>query len=124
MDTMFYSKLTNGFYSVDVNGKNIPEDAVEISQNDYQNLLIAQASGATIVSGEDGHPIAVSERVSSDQVRLERNRRLRECDWVALKDVQIPSEHLENWFKYRQSLRDITNQHGFPESVIWPKVPE
>ncbi len=36
---MFYSKSNNGFYSKDVNGSNIPDDAVEVSDDYYQHLL-------------------------------------------------------------------------------------
>lgn len=42
-------------------------------------------------------------------------------DWTQLPDV--PLETKSAWATYRQALRDITNQPGFPESVLWPNQP-
>ena len=63
------------------------------------------------------------------KIREERDLKLKECDWVAVKAVdqnaqdslgiQIPVV----WVSYRQALRDITAQAGFPHSVTWPEKP-
>ena len=55
-------------------------------------------------------------------VRQQRNALLTACDWTQLPDV--PVETKTGWAEYRQLLRDITEQSGFPESVIWPNKPE
>ena len=57
-----------------------------------------------------------------NDVRTRRNTLLLASDWTQLPDV--PSETKDQWAKYRQLLRDITDQAGFPESVIWPNKPE
>lgn len=54
----FYSKKTAGFYSDDIHGKNMPADAVEISESEWLSLLQAQNQGKEIVAGTDGKPIA------------------------------------------------------------------
>jgi hypothetical protein len=55
--------------------------------------------------------------------REARNRLLAETDWVVVfhteKGTNIPLE----WATYRQALRDITAQEGFPHSVVWPTKP-
>jgi len=62
----------------------------------------------------------VTERLA-EQARSERNRLLAESDFTQLADSpQSGSE----WQNYRQELRDITAQEGFPHDVIWPKKPE
>lgn len=53
-------------------------------------------------------------------VRDERNRRLAESDWTQLPDA--PVDHAV-WAVYRQELRDITDQDGFPWSITWPVEP-
>jgi len=53
-------------------------------------------------------------------VRLKRNRLLADTDWMALSDNTMTPE----WASYRQALRDITGQTGFPYSVNWPTKPE
>jgi hypothetical protein len=54
--------------------------------------------------------------------RAERNALLFESDWTQLPDV--PEETRLKWQEYRQALRDITLQEGFPENIIWPTKPE
>jgi len=53
-------------------------------------------------------------------VRAERNRRLTACDWTQLADA--PVDNLV-WAVYRQNLRDVPNQPGFPVTIIWPTQP-
>ena len=52
-------------------------------------------------------------------VRNRRNRLLSDTDWMALSDNTMTPE----WASYRQALRDITSQEGFPYSVTWPTKP-
>jgi hypothetical protein len=54
-------------------------------------------------------------------IRNQRDRLLSETDWMALSDS--PAMTTE-WATYRQALRDITGQTGFPYSVEWPTKPE
>ena len=54
-------------------------------------------------------------------VRAERNAKLAETDWTQL--VDSPVDHAA-WAAYRQALRDITAQAGFPWTVEWPTQPE
>jgi hypothetical protein len=53
-------------------------------------------------------------------VRNKRDELLSETDWMALSDNTLSTEMAE----YRQALRDITGQEGFPYSVEWPIKPE
>jgi hypothetical protein len=59
------------------------------------------------------------EAMAGDNVRRERNRRLQETDWMALSDNTMTPE----WASYRQALRDITSQGGFPYAIEWPTKP-
>lgn len=54
------------------------------------------------------------------QVRSERTRKLSECDWTQLADAPV---NTQAWATYRQALRDITAQAGFPWDVQWPEKP-
>lgn len=56
----------------------------------------------------------------ASSVRSERNARLASCDWTQLVDA--PGETLI-WANYRQSLRDVPSQEGFPWEVQWPEKP-
>lgn len=57
---------------------------------------------------------------AQDAVRNQRNRLLSDTDWMALSDNTMTPA----WASYRQALRDITAQEGFPYSVVWPTKPE
>lgn len=52
-------------------------------------------------------------------VRQERNGLLRDSDWVSASDVTMSDE----WRTYRQALRDVPAQSGFPNDITWPTKP-
>jgi hypothetical protein len=54
-------------------------------------------------------------------IRAERNRLLSESDWTQVLDAPVDQDA---WATYRQALRDITSQEGFPHSVVWPTKPQ
>lgn len=54
---MFYSPSTNGFYTSEIHGDNIPADAVEITVKEHQAILEGQSQGKLIVADENGRPI-------------------------------------------------------------------
>ena len=56
-------------------------------------------------------------------VREERGRRLAECDWTQMADSPLTDSKKAEWSTYRQSLRDITGQSGFPFNVTYPTEP-
>lgn len=53
-------------------------------------------------------------------VREKRGTLLEETDWMALSDVTLTT----SWAVYRQNLRDVTSQTGFPYNTDWPVKPE
>jgi hypothetical protein len=53
-------------------------------------------------------------------VRDDRNKRLADCDWTQLPDAPVVAA---DWAAYRQALRDVTAQEGFPWDVTWPEAP-
>ena len=54
-------------------------------------------------------------------VRFERDKLLAASDWTQLPDSGLAG--VSGWLVYRQALRDITEQPGFPDSVEWPTQP-
>lgn len=63
---------------------------------------------------------AATDQAKGDVVRNTRTRLLLESDWTQLPDVSVDREA---WAAYRQNLRDITAQPGFPWDVTWPLPP-
>ena len=58
------------------------------------------------------------------QVRAQRNSLLSLSDWTQLADAPLTTEQKQAWAEYRQALRDVPEQAGFPENVVWPSAPE
>ena len=55
-----------------------------------------------------------------------KNRRdelLKETDWTQVLDAQISKESQAQMRTYRQALRDITEQDGYPYNIVWPEKP-
>lgn len=66
-----------------------------------------------------------TEEANNDLARVarrQRDRNLSACDWTQLPDVS--SEVKTKYAEYRQKLRDITDQAGFPTKIEWPVKPE
>ncbi len=55
------------------------------------------------------------------EIRKERDSKLTESDWTQVVDAPVDQAA---WATYRQALRDIPNQAGFPNEVNWPTKPE
>ena len=55
------------------------------------------------------------------EVRSERDRLLIETDWTQGRDVVLSND--AEWKTYRQALRDLSSQSGFPSNVTWPTKP-
>ena len=61
---------------------------------------------------------------ASANVRSRRDGLLQDTDWAVIKASERGETAPETWVLYRQALRDITGQAGFPYSVEWPIKPE
>ena len=76
------------------------------------------------LSGEFG-PIAPyvapdqAER-AAQEARQMRDRLLATSDWTQVADAPVDAAA---WATYRQALRDIPDQPGFPDNITWPETP-
>lgn len=56
-------------------------------------------------------------------IRAERNKRLADCDWTQLIDSPLDPDAKGAWQLYREILRMVPQQAGFPWEVQWPPQP-
>jgi len=104
------------------------------------NHLPSTEAGQAIIEGQyeddkyfikDGRPVArdvvqspsgkeVSKPLSSEEIRLLRDKMLSQTDWTQIADAPVDKGA---WAIYRQALRDIPQQEGFPDDVHWPPRP-
>lgn len=64
-----------------------------------------------------------AEQLAAD-ARKERDRRIAETDWMVVKHLELNENVPGKWEVYRQALRDVPQQPGFPNEITWPVKPE
>ena len=60
----------------------------------------------------------------AQSVRAQRDRLLSQTDYLVSGDYPISAADLAAVKTYRQALRDVPAQEGFPDSVAWPELPQ
>jgi hypothetical protein len=63
---------------------------------------------------------AMKDAEQAANVRRSRTEMLKDCDWTQIADSTADKTA---WATYRQALRDITSQAGFPWTITWPDAP-
>lgn len=53
--------------------------------------------------------------------RATRNELIAQTDWTQVADV--PQATKDKYAAYRQALRDVPQQSGFPQNINWPEAP-
>lgn len=71
-------------------------------------------------------PEQIAERTAAEasSVRADRNQRLADCDWTQLEDAPVDPDGKLAWAIYREALRMVPQQTGFPWDVQWPEQPQ
>jgi hypothetical protein len=80
--------------------------------------------GVTTTAAE--HEVAYKASKDADQaksVRQTRDDKLKECDWIVIKNLETNANIPGAWEVYRQALRDVPTQSGFPWTITWPDAP-
>ena len=66
---------------------------------------------------------AQKDAEQSKAMREQRSQKLKETDWVVVKHLERNENIPGAWEVYRQALRDVPTQQGFPWNVTWPEEP-
>lgn len=61
---------------------------------------------------------------ASIEIDSQRKKLLQESDWTDTVSAQTRLPNYAEWQTYRQALRDIPQQAGYPLNVIWPEQPQ
>ena len=96
-----------------------PEHYREVAVNDENGNKIA----TTVEATPEPTPEEIKERKATE-VRAKRDYLLNKTDYLVSGDYPISAEDLAKIKAYRQALRDIPEQEGFPETVTWPEEPK
>lgn len=76
--------------------------------------------GETTAAEQETAYKAMKDAEQAKNVRNSRTEKLKDCDWTQIADSTADKA---TWATYRQALRDITTQTGFPWTITWPTQP-
>lgn len=126
-------------YSISVNP--LPEDLVQYEIYPVKHVPVPQPNRKQYVVRElpvfiDGEwhdrlilkdytPEEIAERTAQEVqlIRIQRMRQLYETDWTQVPDNGLNDADREAWRVFRQGLRDLPSQPGYPWDITWPTPP-
>jgi hypothetical protein len=76
--------------------------------------------GETTAAEQETAYKAIKDAEQASAVRKSRGDKLADSDWTQVADAPVDKAV---WATYRQALRDITTQSGFPWTITWPDAP-
>lgn len=144
MNTIYYSAKNNGFYHSELEGDyksspdGWPDDAVAVSDEQYQNLLEGQASGKVIASDSEGSPTLTDQVIDwQAKAELQRQSLLSAANTIIslwqtklLAGKQLSDEQkkkLDTWLAYMDELEalDFINIDSDEKyhTIEWPVKP-
>lgn len=131
MITFYFSQATNGFYNSEINGSDIPDDAVIITEKLLLMLLDGQSAGKKIGSDEVGYPILITPEV--DNVAEAEYKKAELLTRVSAKTQlwhsqlnlgmikEADRDTLARWMIFAQELQAIDTSKA--PNIAWPIMP-
>jgi hypothetical protein len=86
---------------------------LEPGQPEYDNALASNPQPPKIITS--------FKPPTEEEVRSMRNDKLSQSDWTQVEDAPVDQAA---WATYRQALRDVPQQTGFPSNITWPEKPQ
>lgn len=97
---------------------------VSIVENPPENVDGSYLAQIKYYPADQSFGFSILSAIASDITVLQRrDTLLAGSDWTQLADVPLTATKKAQWATYRQALRDIPSQPGYPGSVTWPTPP-
>lgn len=123
MDGVFVGSATADQDPMDASNTLMPAGCVETAPPSTTDGQRARWDDSAWVVEDIPAPEAEPEPEPEDprvEALAKRKALLTQSDWTQIADSPVDSAV---WLSYRQALRDITNQAGFPNTITWPTEP-
>ena len=105
-----------------------PTPTTTVYQTAFKDGVEQDAQGRWVwkwsISEMDDDAKAAKDAEVAKGVRTTRDRLIAETDWIVIKNLELNQNVPGIWEVYRQNLRDVPAQAGFPHNVTWPTKPE
>ena len=116
-----YAKISNDGYVVSIIVSDIEqENAIEISELLGDPPTPWHKYHFESRQWIENKPIEFTD----SEIKTKRKQMLIDSDWTQLPNGPLTSEQQQQWAIYRQNLRDIPQQSGYPFNVVWPTPPQ
>lgn len=133
--TKYFAASTNGFYSPEINGTDIPKDAVEITEEKWVALLNGQSEGKLISADKAGNPILVDfpaptkeeiiTMAGSQKARMIAEATVQIGPLQDAEDLGIATDEeakaLKEWKTFRVMLSRVDASKA--PDITWPQQP-
>lgn len=84
-------------------------------------IMANEADNPEYVLDQQTNTWTIHPAVLIMRAKTKKDRLLIESDWTQLADVSLTNKN--EWITYRQQLRDISKQSGYPSEILWPTRP-
>ena len=115
--SMFYQFGPDGIYIGPVEVEECPKNATSKTPPLVGDM---EKSAWWNAETEEWKIVSHADLIKATEIRTLRDKFLASSDWTQLPDTAVDKEA---WGMYREELRDITRQKGFPSEVVWPEAP-
>ena len=92
----------------------------EVEGKWYTKYILGPVFTGDTAAADEAAYKAMKDAEQAANVRRSRTEKLKDCDWTQIADSTADKAA---WATYRQALRDITTQSGFPWTTTWPESP-
>jgi len=89
----------------------------------FTDRAATETEAAQTAAEQEAAYRASKDADQAKSVRTSRDDKLKETDWIVIKNLELNANIPGAWEVYRQALRDIPAQSGFPWTITWPTQP-
>ena len=121
---MMYAKIDDNGYIIYSVQSSFPQ--TDLTEIDYEIGICPDAGFQFNVNSKTWVDTRTDQQKydeASQPIIQKKNQLLSVSDWTQIPGNPLTAEQQAAWATYRQELRDITAQSGYPFNVIWPTPP-
>ena len=103
--------------------QSLPKYRWETAEITAAKNLVNHSAAATFQPAPEPEAPVYPQLTPEEIARGQRNQKLSASDWTVLPDAPLSDLKKSEYLVYRQALRDVPEQSGFPDSITWPTKP-